>query len=93
MADRRDKTSNEPDDLSPEWTEYEEAWAVEVADFDSPIEATKFLMSRKKFFRSAEANGISKEMLTPFLPNKPGFEGRVLRAFESIMSATKHAAE
>jgi hypothetical protein len=93
MPARRDDLSETPSEISPEWTEYESAWAVDTSDFGSPGEAAKFLISRKKFFRAAEANGVTKEMLTPFQPNKPGFEGRVVRAFESIMAATSHAAE
>ena len=86
MVDLPDPQTSEPSDLSPEWTEYEEAWAVEVADFPSLLEASKFLVRRKQFFRAAHKSGVSKEMLTPFEPNKPGFEQRVFQAFESIKS-------
>jgi hypothetical protein len=93
MPARLDDHSDIPNELSPEWTEYESAWAVDVVDFGSPLAAAKFLISRKKFFRAAQESGVSKEMLTPFEPNKPGFEDRVLRAFETIKAATKQAAE
>ncbi|MBC7153860.1 MAG: hypothetical protein H5U19_04450 [Rhodobacteraceae bacterium] len=73
-----------PDALSPEWAAYESAWAVDLADFDDPVAASRFLIRRKRIFRAAEAAGISKELLTPFSPDKPGFEGRVKQAFLSV---------
>ena len=97
MPTRPDETSDEPDELSPEWTEYETAWAVASADFDSILEASRFLIRRKSFFRAAQAAGLTKDIFTPFAPNKPGFESRVRNAFEAIIDATngptKHAAE
>ena len=85
------------DDLSPEWTEYESLWSVRVADFSSPLEAAKFLSRRKRILAAALRFGIPKEMLTPFSPEKPGFEDRVKAAFEKIAevasSVPRHAAE
>jgi hypothetical protein len=82
-----------PDALSPEWTAYESAWAVNVADFGDPVAASQFLLRRKRIFRAAQAAGVTKEMLTPFAPNKPGFEARVETAFRQIASAAGMAAE
>ncbi len=73
-----------PDALSPEWAAYESAWAIDVADFGDPLAASQFLIRRKRIFRAAQAAGISKDMLTPFAPNKPGFEARVKEAFLSV---------
>lgn len=73
-----------PDMLSPEWAAYESAWAIDVADFGDPLAASQFLLRRKRIFRAAEAAGISKDMLTPFAPDKPGFDTRVKRAFLSV---------
>lgn len=73
-----------PDALSPEWAAYESAWAIDVADFGDPLAASQFLIRRKRIFRAAEAAGITKDMLTPFEPNKPGFDARVKRAFLSV---------
>ena len=86
-----------PDDLSPEWTEYESRWSVRVSDFSGPLEAAKFLSRRKRIFAEALRSGIPKDMLTPFSPDKPGFEDRVKSAFEKLAevaaSVSKHAAE
>jgi hypothetical protein len=82
-----------PDELSPEWAAYESAWAVNVADFGDPVSASQFLLHRKRIFRAAEAAGMSKEMLTPFAPNKPGFEARVEAAFRQVAGAAGMAAE
>lgn len=73
-----------PDTLSPEWAAYESTWAIDVADFGDPLAASQFLIRRKRIFRAAQAAGISKDMLTPFAPNKPGFEARVKEAFLSV---------
>lgn len=73
-----------PDTLSPEWAAYESNWAVDVADFGDPLAASQFLIRRKRIFRAAQAAGISKDMLTPFAPDKPGFEARVKQAFLSV---------
>ena len=82
-----------PDDLSPEWTEYENRWAVRVADFEDLDAATRFLRRRKEIFREAQALGIDREMLTPFAPDTPGFEARVKAAFERLASVAGFAAE
>lgn len=84
MPARRDTPSEVPDELSPEWTEYESTWAVAVADFGNPVEAARFLSRRKAIFRAAQKLGIDKDMLTGFEPNKPGFEKRVHDAFEAL---------
>lgn len=96
MPAKRDVRSEAPDELSPEWTEYESAWAVDVVDFENPVEAARFLSRRKAIFRAAQKLGIDKGMLTGFEPNKPGFEKRVHDAFETlavIASGTGMAAE
>ena len=93
MQTRQDEPSEKPDGISPEWTEYESAWAVNVADFDGPVAAARFLSGRTRLFREAQLNGIPKEMLTGFLPNKPGFAERVAKVFGIIADAAKHAAE
>ena len=93
MQPKPDDPSEIPDDLSPEWTAYDSAWAVNVSDFGGPVEATRFLLARKQLFKEAQANGIPKEMLTPFEPNKPGFADRVAKSFAAIATAAKHAAE
>jgi hypothetical protein len=86
-----------PDDLSPEWTAYETRWSVRVADFATPLEAAKFLARRKKIFAEAAKLGAPKELLTPFAPDKPGFEGRIAEAFSALAKAARgsarHAAE
>ncbi len=78
------RPNDAPDTLSPEWAAYESAWAVDVADFGDPLAAAQFLIRRKRIFRAAEAAGISKDMLTPFAPDKPGFDMRVKDAFLSV---------
>jgi hypothetical protein len=93
MQAKRDDPSEKSDDLSPEWTEYETAWAVDVADFGGPIEAARFLSGRARLFKEAQSNGITKEMLTGFRPNKPGFAERVADAFDTIANTARHAAE
>ena len=97
MSPKTEKDFGTPDDLSPEWTAYESNWSVHVADFPSPLEAAKFLSRRRKIFATAFRSGIPKEMLTPFSPDKPGFEERVEVAFEKVVrvakSAVRHAAE
>lgn len=82
-----------PDELSPEWTAYESAWAVNVADFGDPVSASQFLLRRKRIFRAAQAAGLTKDLLTPFAPNKPGFEARVEAAFRQVAGAAGMAAE
>ncbi|SFE22584.1 hypothetical protein [Roseivivax sediminis] len=84
MSQKPDDPSEASDALSPEWTEYESAWAVDVAEFGGPLEASRFLLRRKRIFREAAALGIPKEMLTPFAPNRPGFEQRVHDAFGKL---------
>jgi hypothetical protein len=68
-----------------------------VSDFADPLEAAKFLVRRKKIFAAAERLGAAKELLTPFSPDKPGFEDRVAEAFsalaKSARSLSRHAAE
>ena len=97
MATKPQSEFGRPDDLSPEWTEYETLWSVLVSDFDSPLEAAKFLARRRKIFATAATSGITKEMLAHFSPNKPGFESRVKVAFEDLLKVAKsvspHAAE
>ena len=78
------RLNDTPDSLSSEWAAYESEWAVDVADFGDPLAASQFLLRRKRIFRAAEAAGIAKDMLTPFAPNKPGFEARVKQAFLSV---------
>lgn len=84
MPQRKKTFDDTPDDLSPEWTEENSAWAVKVADFGDPVAASQFLLRRERIFRAAEAAGMTREMLAPFQPNKPGFEARVKRAFLSV---------
>jgi hypothetical protein len=84
MPRKREPAFGTPDEMSPEWTEYETRWSVLVSDFASPVEAAQFLSRRKKIFAAAAKFGIPKEMLTPFGPDKPGFEGRVHDAFENL---------
>lgn len=93
MPQKPDDRSEMPDALSPEWTEYESAWAVNVSDFPDLLEAARFVSRRRRIFREAQALGISKEMLTPFEPNLPGFEERVRVAFSRIIDAAGLAAE
>ncbi len=89
-----DNSANDtPDTLSPEWTAYESAWAVDVADFGDPVAASRFLLRRRRIFRAAEAAGMTRDMLTPFAPNKPGFEARVEAAFRQVAGAAGMAAE
>jgi hypothetical protein len=85
--------SETPDDLSPEWTEYETRWSVNVADFDGPMGATRFLARRNEIFRAAAAAGVPKDLLTPFEPNKPGFEERLRSAVSGINRSLGWAAE
>ena len=97
MSPKPEPDFGTPDDLSPEWTEYESRWSVRVADFPGPLEASKFLVRRKQIFAAALRAGIPKEMFTPFSPDKPGFEARIKSAFEKLAEvagfAAKHAAE
>lgn len=93
MRKTADHQSDTPDALSPEWTEYESAWAVDVADFGNPVDAAQFLLRRKRIFKAAEAAGMSKELLSTFSPNKPGFEARIEAAFRKVAGAAEMAAE
>ncbi len=93
MSKKAKQPSDAPDALSPEWAAYESAWAVRVADFDTPLDASQFLIRRKRIFRAAEAAGMTKDMLDPFAPNKPGFEARVEAAFRQVAGAAGLAAE
>lgn len=82
-----------PDALAPEWAEYESVWAVDVADFGTAVEASQFLLRRRRIFQAAERAGIPKDMLTPFAPAKPGFEQRIEEAFAAIARSAGLAAE
>ena len=82
-----------PDDENPEWTEDTFRWSVRAADFADMAEVHEFLKSRRDLLKVAKANGIGNEWFLPFDPNKPGFEGRVAKAFEAVLKATRHAAE
>lgn len=93
MSPKQDTNLGTPDALNPEWDAYASAWAVNAADFGSPIDAAAFLMRRKRIFLEAQALGLDKELLTPFEPNRPGFETRVRIAFEKIASVAGLAAE
>lgn len=88
-----DEYQERPDDLNPEWTEYESRWSVNVADFETPLEAAQFVVRRKAFFRAAQSVGLPKDLLTPFEPNKPGFEERARKALTSLNRAMGWAAE
>ncbi len=83
----------EPPDEIPEWTDENSAWAVKVADFGDPVAASQFLLRRKRIFRAAQAAGMTKDLLTPFAPNKPGFEARVEGAFRQVACAAGMEAE
>ena len=72
------------DDLSPEWTAYEARWAVRVSDFESPLEASRFVVKRKAIFRTAQGFGIDPNMLSAFEPDRPGFEDRLGDALEKL---------
>ena len=87
------QTQFAPDDLSPEWTAAQSAWAVKAADFANPVEATKFLLRRERIFRAAAAAGMTTDMLRPFEPDKPGFEARIEAAFRQVAGAAGMAAE
>ncbi|MDF0602531.1 hypothetical protein P1J78_17470 [Psychromarinibacter sp. C21-152] len=93
MSQKPEDRSEIHDELNPEWTAYESAWAVDVADFPSPVEAAEFVLRRKQFFLAAQAAGFPKELLTPFEPNKPGFEERARKAFTALPKAMGWAAE
>lgn len=87
-ANAMPRTTPDPDDtpdaLSPEWAAYESAWAVDVADFGDPVAAAQFLTRRRRIFRAAASAGIDTGLLSPFAPDKPGFEARVRKAFLSV---------
>ena len=93
MSKIPDDPSETPDELSPEWTEYETRWAVSVSDFGGMDEAALFLLRRKTIFLEAQALGISKDLLTPFKPNKPGFEDRIRDGLGHLAKVAGMAAE
>lgn len=93
MSARPDDKQERPDDLSPEWAEYESRWAVDVAAFGGPVEASRFLIRRKRIFRAAEQAGMTREMLEAFEPSKPGFEARIREAFAAVARSAGLAAE
>ena len=93
MQSKANHPSEQPDDLNPEWTEYETRWAVKAADFEDPVAASRFLIRRKQIFFEAQRLGIPKDMLTAFKPNKPGFESRVEAAFTRLAAAARLPAE
>ncbi len=93
MSEKRDDSFETPDALNPEWDSYASAWAVDAADFANPVEAAKFLERRKRIFVAAQTLGLDKELLSPFAPNKPGFEERIEDAFGKLAQVASMAAE
>ena len=93
MSQKPEISFGTPDALNPEWDSYASRWAVDVADFGSPLEAAEFLARRKRIFLEAQTLGLDKELLTPFEPDQPGFEARVKAAFEKMASVAGMAAE
>lgn len=68
------------------------AWDAKLEDFADVDALAVFLKRRESFLNALDAAGLQHQYLVSFEPNKPGFNERVIKAFDSLEKSMKARA-